>query len=373
MRSSIHQRLSMSIIVDAHADIAYNMLRYGRDYTRSAHQTRLLEAGGTVAQEAGDTLIGWQDYQRGQVALIFSTLYATPIRWHTSGTDAQVYRSFDEAHTLYREQLFLYHRMTDSIPHKFRLVTSLPELEDLLAHWQIQDTTEGHPVGMVPLMEGADAIRSLSELEEWHALGLRMIGPAWVGTRYTGGWREPGPLTPDGRKLLSAMADFNFILDLSHMDEKASLEALDLYPGPVVATHSNCQSLLPNTGSNRHLSDRVITGVIERDGVVGVVPLNSYLKDGWRPGKDSRQEVPLRFVADHLDHICQLAGDALHAGIGSDFDGGFGVQSVPHEIDTIADLQNLVSLLQERGYSQLDIANIFGENWITRLKRDLPK
>jgi membrane dipeptidase len=107
--------------------------------------------------------------------------------------------------------------------------------------------------------------------------------------------------------------------------------------------------------------------------VVGVVPYNSYLKVGWTVGVNPREEVPLRYVADQLDHICQIAGDSLHAGIGSDFDGGFGLQSVPPEIETVADLQNLVSLLQARGYSETDVANILGGNWIARLKRDLPK
>jgi membrane dipeptidase len=226
---------------------------------------------------------------------------------------------------------------------------------------------------MVVLMEGAEGIRSLSELEEWYELGVRLIGPAWVGTRYSGGWKEPGPLTNDGRKLLSAMADYNFTLDLSHMDEQAALEALDIYRGPIVGTHGNCLSLMPNSNTNRHFSDRILEGIIERDGVVGIVPFNSYLKVGWTVGKNKREEVSLRHVVNHIDHICQIAGDALHAGIGSDFDGGFGLQSVPPEIDTVADLQNLVSLLQARGYSETDVANVLGGNWITRLKRDLPK
>ncbi len=363
----------MPIIVDAHADIAYNMLKYGRDYTRSAHETRRLEAGGLSVLDNEDALIGWPDYQRGQVAIIFSTLYAMPARWHKSRINLQVYKTFDEAHNLYHEQLLTYHRMTDSIPDKFRLITTLRDLELILDHWANPSPEHGHPVGLVALMEGAEGIRDLSELQEWYELGLRLVGPAWVGTRYSGGWREPGPLTSEGRKLLSAMADYNFILDLSHMDEKAVLEALDTYRGPIVSTHGNCLALLTGDDSNRHLSDRAIEGIIKRDGVVGVAIYNSYLKAGWLVGKNRREEVPLRYVADHIDHICQIAGDALHAGIGSDFDGGFGLQSVPPEIDTVADLQNLVSLLRARGYSETDAANILGGNWIARLKRDLPK
>ena len=362
----------MPLIVDAHEDLAWNMYSFGRDYTRSAAETRSLEAGTRAVQENGDTLLGWPDCQRGQVAVVFSTLFACPVRFKTSEDDKQIYKNFDEAHRLYREQLMTYHRMTDSRPDKFRLVASNSDLSLILDHWS-RPTESEHPVGMVVLMEGAEGVRDPSELEEWHELGVRLIGPAWVGTRYCGGWREPGPLTDDGRELLSAMADFNFVLDLSHMDQQAALEALDLYRGPIVGTHGNCLALLPNSTSNRHFPDRIIQGIIERDGVVGVVPFNGYLKVGWDLKRESRrEEVPLEVVASHIDHICQLAGDSLHAGLGSDFDGGFGLQHVPPEIDTIADLQNLVSLLQARGYSEIDSANILGGNWIARLKRDLP-
>jgi membrane dipeptidase len=169
------------------------------------------------------------------------------------------------------------------------------------------------------------------------------------------------------------MTDFHFTLDLSHMDERAAIEALDIYEGPIVATHANCAALMPNSNTNRHLSDRIIEGIVEHDGVIGIVPFNNYLKVGWSKDKGSRrEEVPLDVVAQHMDHVCQIAGDALHVGIGSDFDGGFGVQSVPPEIDTVADLQKLVSLLQARGYSDADISNILSGNWLTRLKRDLP-
>ena len=169
------------------------------------------------------------------------------------------------------------------------------------------------------------------------------------------------------------MADFNFTLDLSHMDEQSAVESLDLYEGPIVASHANCLALLPNFPTNRHLPDRVIRGVIERDGIIGVVPLNSFLKSGGRAPREVRgEEVPLDMVAAHMDHVCQLAGDARHVGIGSDFDGGFGVQSVPPEIDTIADLQKLVPLLIARGYSESDAGNILGGNWLNFLEKNLP-
>jgi membrane dipeptidase len=129
---------------------------------------------------------------------------------------------------------------------------------------------------------------------------------------------------------------------------------------------------MPEHEYNRLLSDRVIHGILERDGMIGVVPFNTFLKDGWLIGKNDREEVSLERVVDHIDHICQIAGDARHVGIGSDFDGGFGWQSTPREIDTIADLQKLVPLLLARGYSEGDTAAILGGNWIDQLHRSLP-
>jgi membrane dipeptidase len=200
-----------------------------------------------------------------------------------------------------------------------------------------------------------------------------MIGLAWAGTRYCGGTNDPGPLTDDGRKLLSAMQDYNFILDLSHMDEASALESLDRYEGPIMATHANCAALMQGSDSNRHLPDRVIRGLIERGGINGVLPFNAFLKPGWnRRNGSRREEVPLDVLIAHIDHICQLAGNADHAALGSDFDGGFGVQSIPPELDSIADLPKIAAKLIERGYTESDAEKILGGNWLRFLREHLP-
>lgn len=362
----------MSPIVDSHEDLAWNILSFGRDYTLSAHETRRLEQGSLTVARNGDTLLGWPEYQQAQAAVIFSTLFSSPTRrareWETVA-----YRTPQEAQRQYRQQLDLYHRLTDDHPDKFYLLTSASLLDEGLARQQqALSVGQGYPVGLLPLMEGAEGILAFDELETWWQDGLRIIGPAWVGTRFCGGTREPGPLTPEGRSLLKAMAEFPFFLDLSHMDEPAALEALERYDGPVIATHSNCLALLPGYESNRHLSDRLISGLMERDGVIGVIPYNAFLKTGWALGKSERQEVGLEHLVDHIDHICQLAGDAHHVGIGSDFDGGFGLQSTPYQLDTIADLQKLVPLLLSRGYTEEDAAAILGDNWLRFLRHHLP-
>jgi membrane dipeptidase len=327
-----------------------------------------------IPERNGDSTLGWDAYQRGNIAVVFSTLFASPARKRELW-DILWYADFDTARKLYRDQLHLYRRITDSHPDKFRLITSTGELDSIVQQWsQPAHDDEGHPLGMVMLMEGAEGIRSVKELPEWWELGLRMIGLAWMGTRYCGGTGEPGPLTNEGREMLSAMADFNFILDLSHMDEAAALEALERYEGPVMASHSNCAALMKGSDSNRHVSDRVIEGLLERGGVQGLIPFNTFLKPGWnRKSGSRREEVPLDMYIAHIDHVCQIAGNSLHAGIGSDFDGGFGLQSIPEGMNTIADLQLISAKLLERGYNTADMTNILGGNWLRFLREHLPQ
>lgn len=363
----------MHLIIDSHQDIAWNMLTFKRDYTRPLAETRRLEANTLIPERNGESLLGWDEYQRGNVAVVFSTLFAAPARkkelW-----DTLWYPDFDTARKLYRDQYHAYRKWTDSQPDKFRLVTSTGELDSIVQHWSqpVRDD-EGHPVGMVMLMEGAEGIRSVKELPEWWEMGLRMIGLAWMGTRYCGGTNEPGPLTDEGRGMLSAMADLNFILDISHMDEAAALESLDRYEGAVMASHSNCAALMKGAESNRHVPDHVVELLIERDGVIGLIPYNNFLKVGWsRKTGSRREEVTLDAYIAHIDHVCQIAGDSLHAGIGTDFDGGFGLQSVPLGLDSIGDMQVIGTKLIERGYTETDAANIIGGNWLRFLRKNLP-
>lgn len=364
--------LIMTLLIDAHCDLAWNMVSFGRDYSLAVAQTRQREQGGPAVRHNEDTLVGWPEYQLGQVAIVFATLFAAPKRDQGADWIGPGYRTFDEAHRLYQEQLQTYHALADARPDHFCLLMDRGDLDRHLELWA-DSRRSSRPVGLVMLMEGADGIRSIDELKEWHEEGLRLIGLAWAGTRYSGGTRNPGPLTEDGRLLLGAMSELGFVLDLSHMDEAAALEALDLYEGPVVATHVNCLALLPGFQSNRHFSDMVLRKIIERGGVIGNVPVNTFLKSGWSHKAGSRRdEVPLDAYAAHLDHVCQIAGDSLHSGIGSDFDGGFGLQSAPLEIDSIADLQKVAPLLIKRGYTSADVENILGLNWARMLQSSLP-
>lgn len=383
----------MPYIIDAHQDIAYNALTFERDYLRSAVETRRLETDTPTPERTGHTLLGWPEYQRGQVALIFSTLFLAPKRYASGAWENQVFASPADARDLYEKQYNYYRRLADEHPDQFRLIFNQKDLREVIEPWEklpahlaLQTEAEGaakeraeadakpevtHPVGLVLLMEGAEGIGALEELEEWWERGLRIVGPVWAGTRFCGGTIEPGEFTREGLGLLEVMGGLGYTLDISHMNEISALQALDRYDGPIIATHANARALLKGVEGERHLTDRTIRQLVERDGIMGVLPFNRFLRPDWR-NSDDRQLVTLHTLAAHIDHICQLAGDARHVGIGTDFDGGFGWPAVPYEINTIADMQKLAQVLTEYGYSQDSIQDIMGNNWRRHLERTLP-
>jgi membrane dipeptidase len=395
----------MPYIIDAHLDLAYNALTFGRNYLRSAVETRRMEQDGPTPERTGHTLLGWPEFQRGQVALVFATLFAAPRRYGGRSWETQVFADSEQAYRIYQNQLNYYRRLCDEHPDQFRLVLNQQDLRAVLEPWEQEpaylpppphpenameeaDRPAGsgeqhsvgnaehgsvvtHPVGLVLLMEGLEGIRAPEEMEEWWEHGVRLAGPVWAGTRFCGGTYEPGGFTAEGYALLEVMGELGFGLDLSHMTEDSTLQALDRYEGPILATHANVRSLLRGVEGERLFTERTINRLIERDGCMGVVPYNRFLKTTWTASSD-RKEVTLQTLAAHIDHICQIAGDAFHAGIGSDFDGGFGWPSVPLEINTVADLQLLAPVLTERGYDAESIACIFGKNWRQQLERILP-
>jgi membrane dipeptidase len=164
------------------------------------------------------------------------------------------------------------------------------------------------------------------------------------------------------------MAQVNMALDLSHMAEPACIEAVESYAGPVIASHSNPRRFHP---TDRGLSDDMIGRLVARDGVVGIVPYNEFLKSGWKTG-DPKELVSIQIVVDAIDHVSQIAGGSANVGIGSDFDGGFGAQSIPAEMDTIADLLLIAEALDGRGYAQEDVERIMSGNWLRILSRIYP-
>lgn len=352
------------IVVDAHEDIAYNALCFGRDYRRSALYTRQLERGTAVPSVNGTATVGLPDALLGRVALTFATVFVAPQTKHTSPWDALSYADAQQAYKLASRQVDYYERLADE-SELVRLVRDQSDLDTVLATWAEGTELADHRMGLVLLMENADPILEPKQFEEWYERGVRIVGPAWAGTRYCGGTGQPGPLTDLGRELLEVMAGLNVILDLSHMAEEAFFEALDRYEGQIIASHSNPRRFRE---TDRHLSDAMIRRLAERDGVMGIVPYNAFLTNEW----DRKKRLPFTIIADAIDYVCQLTGSAAHVAVGTDFDGGFGVESIPEGLDTVGDLWLIGGLLRERGFAEADIEAVLSGNMLRKLRAALP-
>jgi membrane dipeptidase len=345
-----------NLIVDAHEDLAYNALAFGRDFRTSALEKRNIEG---ASPPGGLATVGLPEELRGGVRVVFSTLYAAPTSAERK-VPGRTYSTPEEAEELALEQME-YYRLLLGDP-RIVLVTGRGELERVLSSPEPM-------VGLVILMEGADPIVHPEDVRKWFDEGVRIVGPAWHRTRYSGGTGAPGPLTAAGRDLMRELGRHGLILDTSHLSEESFFEALELFEGPVIASHSNARTLVP---TDRQLSDDMLRGLFARDGVVGTVFCNQFLKSGWRESGARKEEVTLGTVVDEMRYVCDLAGDAEHIGIGSDFDGGFGAESIPMELDTVADLERVGQALSAANFKDEDVHNILGGNWLRILRRALP-
>jgi membrane dipeptidase len=269
------------------------------------------------------------------------------------------------AHT--QGQLAWYQAMEEQ--GELKQIRNLQELEAHLAYWNQGEDKSQKAIGFILSLEGADSIVNLDYLEKAYGYGLRALGPGHYGPgRYAYGTDASAPLSQQGRDLLRKMDELGIILDTTHLCDLAFWDALDLFQGPVWASHNNCRALVDH---NRQFSDDMIKALIARGAVIGGVFDAWMLSPGWIRGKSTPKErnVTLATVLDHMDHICQLAGNADHIGIGSDLDGAFGKEQCPADLDSIADLQKIPALLQQRGYSPQDIEKVMHGNWLRFLKK----
>jgi membrane dipeptidase len=249
-----------------------------------------------------------------------------------------------------------------------RMIRTSSDLEKHWERWQANDLNE--PIGYILAMEGADPIVEPSQAVEWWNLGLRSVNLAHYGrSHYAVGTGDDGPLTREGVQLLKEFEQLGMILDATHLSDTSFFQALDIFDGPVLASHNNCRALVPD---GRQFSDEQIKLLIARDAVVGTALDAWMLAPGWIRGQTQREVVRLEAVADHIDHVCQLAGNTRHAAIGSDLDGGFGTEQTPVGMERISDLQNLDEILTRRGYPAQAVDDIFHGNWMRFFRRHLP-
>ncbi len=364
--------MTVSLIIDAHEDLAYESLHGRFEYTRSVSYNRDHYTG----PEDFKSTIGWPELQKAKIGIIFGTVFLSPPYDSENGQKNRetTYVTGEDFHAAVCAQLDFYDRLQSDHPEKFRRIFTREDYDRIIQAWT-EDPEAEHPVGLVGLLEGAEGLRSFDDIELYYRRGIRLTGPVWGGGRWCAGTKSTDmkdALTDEGKVLLRKMSDTGMILDVSHMKNRSAMDALDYYDGIAAASHANCSALLDGFPFERHLNDETIRMLIEHDGVMGVIPFNFFLAPGWEyQGESSRKQVTLNTLADHIDHICQLAGNSLHAAIGTDFDGGFGYPSIPYEMNDIADLPKLADVLTKRGFSENDVENVFCRNWQRILERAL--
>src|SRR5438132_10256476 len=353
------------IIFDAHLDLAWNALDWNRDLLRPVEEIRRREREQKMTDKArGSNTVSFPELRRGKVAVFIATLLARSLQPGCVPA-FQRYSSMEAAYAAACGQLAYYRAL-----ERQGVLAWIKNDQDLDAHvraWlEYKGTTAEAepPLGFILSMEGADPVLSPEQVHEWWQAGLRIIGPAHYGVSpYAHGTDTEGGLFSQGPALLKAMEQVGMILDVTHLADQSFDEALDIYGGPVLASHHNCRALVPH---QRQLTDEQIKRLIGRGAVIGAAFDTWMLYPGWVRGQTTPEQagVKLAAVVDHIDRVCQIAGNARHAAIGSDLDGGFGKEQSPLDLDTIADLQHLPDLLRGRGYDAEAIEGIMHGNWV---------
>lgn len=346
------------LVFDAHLDMAWNAVEWNRNLELTVAELRQFEKhfSGIIP---GDCTVTWPELKRGGVGVIIATLLP---RLHRKDKELTFPQSREAAYAIAYGQLAYYRAMVRK--GVIREVPDKAALDAHVAEWRANGTG---PIGYILSMEGSPPIQSPEQIPEWYEAGLRILGPAHYGpSPYCFGTGSTGGFNADGKRLLKEMDKVGMLLDVTHLADESFWDAMEVFQGPVLASHHNCRSLVP---ADRQLTDDQIKALIERGAVIGAAFDNWMIRPGWKIGVSDPSTVQMEHIVDHIDHICQLAGNAKHCGMGTDLDGGFGKEQSPSDLDTIADLPRMADLLAKRGYSADDIEGIMSRNWLEFFRR----
>lgn len=349
--------------IDAHLDLAMNAMEWNRDYTRPIAEIRSREEGMTDKPDRGRNVVNFEELRKGNIGIVVATQIA---RYVAPGNQLPGWHSPQQAWAQTQAQLAWYRTMEEA--GELVQIFNTEDLDAHLKNWELGPHGTRKPIGYILSLEGADSIVDVSYLERAYAYGLRAVGPGHYGPgRYAQGTNATGGIGQAGRELLKEMERLNIILDATHLCDDSFREALDHFHGHVWASHNNCRSLVNH---NRQFSDEMIRELIGRGAVIGGVMDTWMMVPNWVKGQSTPESMncTLETLIDHMDHICQLAGNARHIAIGSDLDGGYGKEQSPADIETIADIQKIPSLLQKRGYTDDDIRLVMHGNWLRFLR-----
>jgi membrane dipeptidase len=349
--------------IDAHLDLSMNALEWNRDLRQPIDAIRDRESGLTDKPDRAKGTVSFPELRRGKVGLVVATQIG---RYVAPDNPLPGWHSPEQAWAQTQGQRIWYETMVED--GEMTPIRNLDELESHVVLWSDDTPVDEKPIGYILSLEGADSIITPAYVERAYEYGLRAIGPAHYGPgRYAQGTDATGFMGPAGHELLNEMERLNIILDATHLCDDSFWEALNHFNGPVWASHNLCRALVNH---NRQFSDDQIKALIERGAVMGGALDAWMMVPNWVRGQSTPEGMNcnLAVMIDHLDHICQIAGNANHIGIGSDLDGAFGKEQSPYDLETIADLQKVPDLLSQRGYSDEDIRNVMHGNWLRFLR-----
>ncbi len=354
------------LIVDAHLDLSMNAMEWNRDLRLGIDELNRREHGMTDKPDRGNATITFEELRKGNFGVVVATQIARHIH---PGDHRPGWYSPEQAWAQTQGQLAWYRAMEED--GQMRMIRTAAELEEHLAMWNDPEAAADKPIGYVLSIEGADSFVTIGHLERAWDYGLRAVGPAHYGTgRYANGTDSSGRLTPAGVELLKELDRRGLILDVTHLNDDAFWHALEIYKGPVWASHNNCRVFVDH---NRQFSDDMIRALIERDAVIGIALDAWMMVPNWIRGKSTPRGMNcnMEIMADNIDHVCQLAGNANHVGIGSDLDGAYGTEQCPYDLKTIADVQKVFPILAGRGYTSQSVERIASGNLLDFMRRSL--
>ncbi len=361
---TIHRR---AIIVDMHADTAQ----------------RLVDEEVDLSQRLTDGHLDSVRAKEGGLDAQFFSIWVEPDLFGGGGSRAMKRADI---------QIEAVKNLAATHPETWQLATTADEVRHAAASGKI---------AALMGLEGGYAIdEKLENVKRYFDLGVRYMSPAWsVSTSWAGSSGdaigETRGLNDFGKQVVREMNRLGMMVDVSHVSDKTFWDVLNTSTKPVVATHSACRAI---TNVPRNLTDEMIVALAKTGGVVNVIFYPEHIEPGWSEKKKKvdaeiaslvqrasdeekgdpahkklardrvRAEeylkrlppVSVSRIVDHIDHIVKLVG-VDHVGIGSDFDG---VQAVPADLKSVADLPNLTKELLKRGYPESDIDKILGGNML---------
>ena len=236
-------------------------------------------------------------------------------------------------------------------------------VEPCVNYAEIEKAIRSGRIAAVLSIEGGESLMGdVGILRIFNRLGVRLLGltqfPRNQLADGSGELRSQGGLSDFGAEVIKEMNRLNMLVDVSHINEKGFWDVLELSKTTVIASHSNCKALCEH---HRNLSDDQIRAVAEKKGVIGITFVESFLKK-------KSESVSVKDVLDHIDHISKLIGPE-YIGLGSDYMGL--TSSRIMGLEDITKLSNITRGLVSRRYSEKDIDNILGGNFLRIFKKVL--